>query len=61
MVRISEKPDGGVVLELNVTGLEAIQRWIMSYGSRARVLGPPQLVDSIRREAEAVVRSYADL
>jgi predicted DNA-binding transcriptional regulator YafY len=59
--KISEKPDGGVVLELNVTGLEAIQRWIMSYGSHARVLDPPQLVDSIRREAEAVVRSYADL
>ena len=57
--KIAEKPDGGVVLELNVTGLEAIQRWIMSYGSHARVLGPPQLVDSIRREAEAVVRSYA--
>jgi len=58
--KITEKPDGGIVLELRVTGLEAIKRWIMSYGSHARVLDPPELADSIRREAEAVTRSYAD-
>ena len=58
--RITEKSDGGVVLELKTAGLEAIQRWIMSFGSHARVLYPPNLAEAVRREAEAVAQSYAE-
>lgn len=56
--RISEKPDGGVVLELRVAGLEAIQRWIMGFGSHARVIHPPALAEAISAEAGAVRRLY---
>lgn len=58
---LRETPDGGVELELEVAGLEAIQRWIMSFGSHARVIAPPELAASIRCHAERMVQLYSQI
>lgn len=54
--RLTEAEDGGVILEVRVSGLDSIKRWILSFGSHARVLEPAELAEAVRREAEGMVR-----
>ncbi|CAN5517370.1 WYL domain-containing protein [soil metagenome] len=58
--RIRSSKDGGMVLELQLGGLEEIERWVLSWGSHVSVLEPKALADSIRNEAVAVAGMYAD-
>ncbi|MBE3574959.1 MAG: transcriptional regulator [Firmicutes bacterium] len=53
--RLTETGDGGVILEVRVSGLESIKRWILSFGSHARVLEPAELAEAVRREAEGIL------
>jgi predicted DNA-binding transcriptional regulator YafY len=53
--KLTELDDGGVMLEVVVSGLESIKRWIMGFGSHARVLEPPELVSIIRKEAQGIL------
>jgi proteasome accessory factor B len=49
------KPDGSVIeFQADLSGLEEITRWVLSWGSKARVLGPPELVDRVAREVEGM-------
>ncbi len=50
--------DGSVTLELQLGGLEEIERWVLSWGVHVRVLAPQALVDSVRNAAEAVTKMY---
>jgi predicted DNA-binding transcriptional regulator YafY len=34
--------------------------WLLGWGSSARVLSPPDVVDRMRREAEALVEAYPE-
>lgn len=56
--RIHAKRDGSIFLELELTGLEEIERWILSWGSHVRVLAPALLVERIRSEASAITKLY---
>jgi predicted DNA-binding transcriptional regulator YafY len=56
--RISNKGDGTAVLELDLNGLEEIQRWILSWGSHVRVLAPKELIETIRETAAAIQKQY---
>jgi predicted DNA-binding transcriptional regulator YafY len=56
--RIHSKRDGSIVLELELTGLEEIERWILSWGSHVRVLAPPELIDVIRNSANSIADLY---
>jgi proteasome accessory factor B len=49
-------PDGGVELRLRLSSLGEIQRWILGWGGRARVLRPPELIQSVRGAARAILR-----
>jgi predicted DNA-binding transcriptional regulator YafY len=43
--------DGSVIeFQVTLSGLEEITRWILSWGSKARVLGPPELRKRIKDE-----------
>ncbi len=53
--RFREATDGSAILELELGGLEEIERWILSWGSHVRVLEPPRLAEGVRREAEAII------
>src|SRR3954468_4182928 len=56
--RVRESKDGSIILELELGGLEEIERWILSWGKHARVLGPRELATRIRDEASAIAKLY---
>ena len=56
--RIHSKRDGSIVLELDLAGLEEIERWILSWGSHVRVLAPAELVEIVRDAAISIEKLY---
>ena len=45
------KADGSVIeFQADLSGLEEITRWVLSWGSKAQVLGPPELKQRVREE-----------
>jgi predicted DNA-binding transcriptional regulator YafY len=49
------KPDGSVIeFQADLSGLEEITRWVLSWGSKAKVLGPPDLVRRVAEEVEGM-------
>jgi predicted DNA-binding transcriptional regulator YafY len=42
---------------MTLGALEEIERWILSWGEHAQVLGPKILVDSIRKRIRAMGKS----
>ena len=42
--KIKALASGGVEMRLELGSLEEVERWILSWGKRARVLEPPELV-----------------
>src|SRR5947209_4748055 len=56
--RVREKADGSIILELELGGLEEIERWILSWGKHARVLAPSKLASRIREEASEILKLY---
>jgi len=56
--RIRSLPDGSITLQLELGGLEEIERWILSWGSHVRVLEPAALRNTIRDAAAAIVKLY---
>ena len=56
--RFRQAKDGTAVLELELGGLEEIERWILSWGRHVRVLAPPELAGRVRKEAEAITAIY---
>lgn len=59
---LTEAPDGGVVLELDVAAPEELERWLLGYGPHAEVLAPAALAERIRGiHAEAAGRRAGPL
>jgi predicted DNA-binding transcriptional regulator YafY len=56
--RIHSKRDGSIVLELELTGLEEIERWILSWGSHVHVLAPDALREIVRSAAASIQKLY---
>ena len=57
--KLSDQNDGGLVLEMNVSGLLEVQRWVQSFGPDAEALDPLELRDAIaeaHREAAELYR-----
>lgn len=57
---ITEGKDGSIVLWMKTSGWYDVKRWIMSFGSDARLIAPEYLRIDIRNEAEAILKSYMD-
>ncbi|NLG85204.1 MAG: WYL domain-containing transcriptional regulator [Firmicutes bacterium] len=53
--RTIDLPDGGLILELRVSGLFSIMRWILGFGRHAVVLEPPELKAAIEEEAVGIL------
>jgi len=52
------KPDGSVIeFQAKLSGLEEITRWVLSWGSKAQVLGPPELQKRVREELHGMTTS----
>jgi len=55
---IAERPDGGVVLSLEVCNDWALRSWILSFGPLARVLAPAPLAEQIAGEINRAAGLY---
>ncbi len=53
-----ENKDGSVTLTLTVNHLYEIKRWILSWGSGAKVLTPKKLAENIRKELSNTLKQY---
>lgn len=51
-------PSGEMELSLEVSSLREVERWILSWGPRARVLAPVELIERVRRLAAETARVY---
>ncbi|WP_322816435.1 WYL domain-containing protein [Chloroflexus sp.] len=56
--QLEEQPDGGVILRFQSGALGEIKRWVLGYGSHARVLSPPELVDMVADELRKAAALY---
>ena len=57
---IIEKPGGYLELILSLDSLEEIERWILGWGSHARVIAPPDLKRRVRAAVKDMQDSYHD-
>jgi predicted DNA-binding transcriptional regulator YafY len=55
---VTLRADGSVLFEVEVAGTEEIKHWVLKWGARAEVLTPLSLREEIRREAEALLKTY---
>src|SRR3954465_3070679 len=58
--RVRESKDGSIILDLDLGGLQEIERWVLSWGKHARVLAPKELATRIGDEANAIAKLYAN-
>jgi len=57
--KYSARPDGGVIVSLDVCNDWALRGWILSFGPLARVLSPPELAAQIKDEIDRAGARYA--
>jgi len=48
--KLTELEDGGVMLEMDVQGLDEVKRWVMQYGGEAEVAEPEVLREDVFKE-----------
>jgi proteasome accessory factor B len=58
---LREFKDGSVELKMKLSSLGEVQRWVLSWGGDAKVLQPPELVESIRQAATAILNPAAEI
>jgi proteasome accessory factor B len=56
--RIRLLTGGSIILQLELGGLEEIERWILSWGAHVQVLEPARLREMIHDTATAIVKLY---
>jgi predicted DNA-binding transcriptional regulator YafY len=56
--RLTEREDGGVELELQLSGFEEVERWVLGFGGRAWAVHPPALVERLRGTLERMRERY---
>jgi proteasome accessory factor B len=53
--KLRDLRNGGVELSLKLSGLDEIERWILSWGGDAKVLQPRELVESVKAAARKIL------
>jgi predicted DNA-binding transcriptional regulator YafY len=56
--KIKLLPDGGAEMRLELGSLQEVERWILSWGKRATVLEPPELIERIRETLRLLTETY---
>ena len=57
--RIEQRPDGSILLRLTVCIDRPLVRWLLGFGSSARVVGPEDLAQTISDHIDAASERYA--
>ncbi len=58
--RVSERPDGGLDLHMNLSSLTEVERWVLSWGGEAVARRPAALVRLVARAAQATLESHTN-
>lgn len=53
-------PDEGLLLERDFASYENMREWIFSFGDKVFVLAPKELQDDIKKQAENILKMYAE-
>lgn len=53
--KLRELPNGDLELDLKLSGLVEIERWVLSWGGDARVVRPVELEEAVRRSATRIL------
>jgi predicted DNA-binding transcriptional regulator YafY len=56
-VKILDGKGNKVEVSFEVGRLEEVLRWVLSFGSHAKVLAPPELIQMVRREVREMQQS----
>lgn len=56
--KLSPIAGGGLRLSMTVGNLNQLTSWVLEWGARAKVVGPPELVERVRSELEAALGKY---
>ena len=56
---IVDNPDGSCTLTLTTSGTKDLLRWVLSYGSAAEILSPPELREALRAESLKLASLYS--
>ena len=54
---ITQHKDGSITFQVELADLFEIERWILGWGSHAKVLSPAKLKKSIRKHAEGILEN----
>lgn len=54
--QLRELPAGALELRLQLSGLEEVERWVLSWGGNAKVVRPLELASAVRRAAKRMLR-----
>ena len=55
---LNDHEDGSVTVTFGTSGLDWVTRWVLSYGSHAYVLEPPELFSRIRDISQSIAVRY---
>lgn len=56
--KIKNNKDGSINFSITVNSLVELKGWILNWGEHAKVLGPKELVDDMKRELEKMSNFY---
>lgn len=56
---IASRNDGSVIMSFKANHLAEVKSWVMSWGSAAKALSPPELVDMVKRELADASGAYS--
>ncbi len=57
--KVFDQPDGSVIFEATVSGIQEIAIWILGFGKEAEVLDPPELRSYVAEHAIAMAKLYS--
>lgn len=56
--KLTALDNGGLILEMEVQGLDEVKRWVLQYGGEVEVVGPEVLKDDVKQEIKKMQQSY---
>ncbi|MBI4745072.1 MAG: transcriptional regulator [Deltaproteobacteria bacterium] len=56
--KITDQPDGSIILEVKTSGWWDVKRWVLSFGADAEVLEPEKLRKELEKELKDMVKNY---
>jgi predicted DNA-binding transcriptional regulator YafY len=57
--RVAEIPGGGSHMTMHLSGLEEVERWVLSWGTHATVIKPDTLAKRIGKVVQELASRYA--